>query len=223
MFNAKLVSAVCVSMALVACTTAQMPSRGSEMASTGVGDVGTSATVQTQYHVVGYSVTVPRELLVSEADVYLPNADIVWHGDPEGDRFAQIEAMFNTALARSTADMTAGRPVEIQIQVAKFHALSPKTRATIGGNYGMDFYLTVYDATTHEILDGPRMVVADTPASGGIRALREEQSGITQKIVVVSHLTKVFDAELARPGNAPAAAQDVTRDDFSPADLTLAE
>ncbi len=223
MFNAKLVSAFCMSMALVACSTAQMPSRGSEMASTGVGEVGVNAAAQTQYHVMGYSVTVPHDLLVSEADVYLPRADIVWHGDPEGDRYTQIEAMFDTALARSTADMTAGRAVEVAIQVTKFHALSPKTRATIGGNFGMDFYLTIYDAQTQEILDGPRLVVIDTPASGGIRALREEQRGITQKVVILASLTQAFDAELSRPGHPAEAQATVTRDDFSPSDLTLAE
>ena len=224
MFKARIVVGLCLLMALVACSPAEMPSRGLNIASPAVPDVSAqSATAQTLYNVVSYSVSVPSSLLVSEADVYLPIADIVWHGDPDGNRHEQIKSIFDAAMAQSTQDMTEGRAVDVAIQVHKFHALTPKTRATLGGNFAMHFYLTVYDAATHEILDGPRMVVADTPASGGVKALREEQRGITQKSVITARLIEVFDLELSRPGRPTQMPDAISRDDFSPSDLTLAE
>jgi hypothetical protein len=68
-------------------------------------------------------------------------------------------------------------------------------------------------------------VLADTPASGGVRALREEQRGITQKFVVTNRLVEVFDEELAKPAQPPAGNLElqVSRNDFSPMDLTLAD
>ncbi len=226
MFKTGFVSALGAVLALVACSPAEMPSRGLNIASPAVPDVATTAvggTAQPLYHVVAFDAVVPRELLVSEADVYLPIADIVWHGDPEGDRYAQIEAIFETALAQSTADMTQGREVKVVAQVLKFHGVTDKTRATVGGNFAMHFYLNVLDAATGELVDGPRLVVADTPASGGVRALREEQRGITQKFVVTNRLIEVFDEELAKPGQAPEGNLAISRNDFSPSDLTLAD
>ena len=110
--------------------------------------------------------------------------------------------------------MTQGRPVKVVAQILKFHGVTPKTRATVGGNFGMHFYLTVMDATTGEVIDGPRLVVADTPASGGVRALREEQQGITQKSVVTARLVEVFDFELSRPAQGPDANLAISRNDF---------
>ena len=221
MFKTKIVVGLCLTLGLIACSPAEMPSRGLNIASPAVSGVSAqAATALTLYNVVSHTVSVPRSLLVSEADVYLPIADIVWHGDPAGDRHEQITAIFDAAVAQSTQDMTVGRAVEVAVEVQKFHALTPKTRATLGGNFAMHFYLTVYDAATHEVLDGPRMIVADTRASGGVRALREEQQGITQKSVITARLVEVIDHELSQPGTA---AQVVSRDDFSPSDLTLAE
>lgn len=222
MCKVRIVFGMFASMALYACSPAEMPSRGMNLASPAIVDAvaAPGAAVQLAFNVVNYTVSVPRTLLVSEADVYLPIADIVWHGDPDGDRYDQIKTIFDAAMAQSTQDMTAGRAVEVAIEVHKFHALTPKTRATLGGNFAMHFYLTVYDAATREVLDGPRIVVADTRASGGVKALREEQRGITQKSVITARLVEVFVHELSRPG---VAAQAVSRNDFSPSDLTLAE
>ena len=196
MLKARIVMGLCASVVLFACSPAEMPSRGLNISTPAVTDMTPiNQAVEAQYNVVGYRVSVPKSLLVSEADVYLPIADIVWHGDPDGDRYQQIQTIFETALAQSTRDMTDGRAVTVSIEIKKFHALTPKTRATVGGNFAMHFYLTVLDAETHEVLDGPRMVVADTKASGGVRALREEQKGITQKTVILAHLVEVFDHE----------------------------
>lgn len=228
MFKARIILGLCGAVALFACAPAEMPSRGPAISSPvlpGAPAATTAPAAAMAYNVVMTSVLVPRDLLVSEADIYLPRADIVWHGDPAGDRYSQIEAIFRNALGRSTADMTSGRPVEVVVQIEKFHGVTPKTRATVGGNFAMHFYLTILDAATGQLIDGPRLVIADTPASGGLRALREEQRGITQKSVVTDRLVEVFDLELSKPGQPPAGNLNLTlsREDFSPSDLTLAD
>jgi hypothetical protein len=227
MFMTRLVAGVGVSLALFACAPAQMPSRGQTDVLPAIAVPNAPTPVEARrsaaLNIVGATISAPRTLLVSEADVYLPNADIVWHGDPLGDRHTQVEAMFSAALAAGTTDMTQGYPVTVQIEVKTFHALTPKTRATLGGNFAMQFYLTVLDGSTGQILDGPRLVIADTPASGGRKALREEAQGITQKVVIEARLAEVLREELQGVTVPSAPVGPMSRDVFSPMDLTLAQ
>ena len=226
MFMTRLVAAFGVSCALFACAPSEMPSRGQMNVLPPIVVSPVQTPVQSgpaELNLVGAVISVPRTLLVSEADVYLPNADIVWHGDPLGDRHAQVEAMFSAAVAAGTADMTLGYPVTILIEVEKFHALTPKTRATLGGNFAMHFTLTVLDGFNGEILAGPKLVIADTPASGGRKALREEALGITQKVVIETRLAEVLRQELLGVRLLLVPAVPMSRDAFSPMDLTLAE
>ncbi len=48
------------------------------------------------------NVNIPRTLKVSESNVYYPRGDIVWRGDPIGDRYEQIEAIFQSAAYNGT-------------------------------------------------------------------------------------------------------------------------
>lgn len=233
MVTVKIIAGLCVSLALFACAPAEMPSRGLMDISPAVGSdqpaseimarLGGKQLVAAHYNIVDFTVVVPQSLLVSNADVYLPNADIVWHGDPPGDRRAQVKALFVAGFTRGTANMTQGQAIMVNIEVQRFHALSPRARATVGGNFAMQFILTVYDAATGAILDGPRMVRADTPASGGVRALREESQGMTQTTVIEARLEQEFRIELAQRYVIIDGAVPVSRNDFSPSDLTLAE
>ncbi len=106
----KLVAGLSVSMALFACSPAEMPSRNmtdnpSDVAVAQRGStphetprLGAYETVAVQYNIVGHTIDVPRTLLVSEADVYVPLGDIVWHGDPPGDRYAQVAKLFDAGF-----------------------------------------------------------------------------------------------------------------------------
>jgi hypothetical protein len=226
MIMTRTMAALAVSSALFACSPVDMPSRGQIDALPTSAAPAPQAQVENRVEtlaVVGTAVSVPRTLLVSEADVFMPDADIVWHGEPIGDRHSQVEVIFNEALATGTADMAEGYPVIVSIEVDKFHALTPKTRATFGGNFAMHFVLTVRDATTGEKLLGPKLILADTPASGGRQALREEAQGITQKVVIEARLAEVLRAELEGIAVPSAPVVPMTRDVFSPMDLTLAQ
>jgi hypothetical protein len=226
MFMTRMLAAVGLCSALFACSPVAMPSRGQMDILPAIAVPAVAPPVQrdaSSLNVVGLTVSAPRNLLVSEADVYLPNADIVWHGDPLGDRHAQVEAMFAEAAAVGSADMAEGYPVIVTIEVEKFHALTPKTRATVGGNFAMHFTLTVLDSISGEILVGPKLVVADTPASGGRRALREEAQGITQKVVIEARLAEVLRSELQAVPVPFTPLNAMSRNAFSPMDLTLAQ
>lgn len=154
--------------------------------------------------VVDVTVTVPRTLRVSEAEVFYPIADIVWRGDPRGDRYAQIEAIYDTAVRSAIAPLTSGIPVVAEIEVRRFHCLTDKTRYTFGGVHALSFALTIRDAATGEILSGPRLVNADAKAHGGQRAIAEDAAGITQKAVVTGRLAEILRQELAQLNVDPA-------------------
>ena len=219
-------------LGLAGCATGTAPSRNltdtglSVAAPVAGGRVADGMMVeQTQYNVARITVDVPRSLRVSEANVFYPVADIVWHGDPLGDRYAQVTTILQEGLATGTATMKTGRAVEVDAQLIRFHALTPKTRYTVGGVHDTEFLLTVRDAATGEVLDGPRKVMADVRAAGGQRALEEEAAGITQRSVIEARIAAVIGQELSQrlvPVTSPVAAPvAVSRNAFAPADLPL--
>ncbi|MEO5616118.1 MAG: DUF6778 family protein, partial [Cypionkella sp.] len=155
--------------------------------------------LQAEYDVKAVNVLVPHTLKVSEANTFHPSADIVWRGDLPGDRYAQVKAIFDDAAARSTATMHTGAPVVVDLEVVRFHCLTEKTRYTVGGVHSLHFMMTVRDAATGAVLQGPRLIVADVKGAGGNRAVAEEQAGRTQKVVVTERLTEVLRRELSAP------------------------
>jgi hypothetical protein len=159
---------------------------------------GHPLVMSSQYHVVGIEIDVPRSLAVSEANSYYPQGDIVWRGEARGDRYIQVGAIFKDAFAAGTAHMLAGPEVIVSAKVIRFHAVSEKTRYTIGGVYNMVYELSVRSAQTGEIIDGPRKVLTDVMASGGSAAIEEEQRGLTQRVVVVDGLRKSIRKELSK-------------------------
>lgn len=149
-------------------------------------------------------VDVPATLTVSEANLFYPIADIVWRGEPPGDRRAQAAAILREAFLRAGETMT-GPAADVEIVVTRFHGVTEKTRYTVGGIHAVQFTMTVRDAATGAVLDGPRRVVADIRASGGQRAIEEEARGLTQRVVLVHNLAHVAWRELTVPVRAPRA------------------
>ena len=64
-------------------------------------------------------VTAPRSLVVSEEEVYVPKADIVWREDPSGNRYEQVEALMERAIARGAAGLHGARPVTIEATMVR--------------------------------------------------------------------------------------------------------
>ncbi|GAB1362850.1 hypothetical protein MASR1M32_20860 [Rhodobacter sp.] len=141
-------------------------------------------------------VKVPTSLRVSEADTYYPMADVVWRGEPRDNRLVQVSRIFNEAAARGTAGLKSGLAVIAEVEVTRFHCLTEKTRNSIGGMHSLQFKLTIREAATGRVLDGPRLVNADVKASGGTKAIAEDYAGRTQRVVVVERLAQVLQDEL---------------------------
>lgn len=145
------------------------------------------------------TVRVPRSLRVSESNSFLPAGDIVWRGDPIGDRHAQVQTLVETALQRGVAPLDGDVPVNLDVEVLRFHALTEKARYTTGGTHAITFNLTVTSADTDVVLMPMRRVRADLPAFGGQQALNAEMRGQTQKVRISNHLAEVIRQELTQP------------------------
>lgn len=209
MTSLRRLSMILVALGLSACVSAHDPATrgtsvtgdlsGATSQSTGTPVDPAAVYLMAQYDVEAIRVTVPRTLKVSEANTFKPRADIVWRGEPRGDRHLQVARIFEEAMATGTAAMQKGRKVDIEVQVTRFHALTEKTRYTIGGVHEMRFLLTVRDVVTGAVLDGPREVVADVKASGGAAAIAEDEAGRTQRVVTIERLAQVIRRELSAP------------------------
>ncbi|VDC31518.1 DUF6778 family protein [Pseudogemmobacter humi] len=162
-------------------------------------------SIARDWRVAKISVEVPRSLSVSEKNSYMPRADIVWHGDPMGDRYAQIEAIFRDALQKGTRDLRGSRPVTIQAVVTRFHALTPRARGMDGnvGVHDIRFDITVFDARTGAALTATQAVEADFAALVGQAAADADARGYTQKEEIGEHLVKVFRNWLGGYGEDP--------------------
>ena len=211
-------------LALSACAGDDNSTISSRNAVTPLADTAQSARklviAQPLYTVQAVRVTVPRTLKVSEANMLMPIADIVWRGDPRGDRHAQVEALMTAALTEGTRTMRVGPAVVVEVDLRRFHSLTEKAKFTTGGVHAIRFVLTVRDAQTGAVLDGPRMVNADFKAWGGKRAFEAEARGETDKVLISEHLKSVILRELSTPpaGGGPAL---VSQAPLRPADVLL--
>lgn len=156
-----------------------------------------SRVIARNYAVQDMTFTTQTQLRVSESNSYYPNAEVVWRGDPIGNRIEQIAAMFRTAMDRNVANMDGLVPVVVDYQLVRFHGVTERTRFSIGGVYNIEFDITVRNAQTGEIVEPARRVEANLSAPGGIAALMQEQRGQTEKVRVTDFLTQVFADELS--------------------------
>lgn len=181
--------------ALAACSSAPTVTRNAPL-----GAVNVSGQAQSQalrdYNVHSVSFVVPDDMTVSEANSYYPIADIVWRGDPLGNRAQQIADMFQTSIQAAGANLNGQTPVTVEVTLARFHSLTERTRYSVGGTHSIKFDLTIRDAKTGEILEQTRRINADFAALGGNAAIAAENMGQTQKVRVIGHLTNLFGQEL---------------------------
>ncbi|WP_172294115.1 DUF6778 family protein [Pseudoruegeria sp. HB172150] len=149
------------------------------------------------FSVARIDVTVPDSLRESESNAYYPGTDIVWHGDPMGNRHEQVKAIFTDAMAKGVKPFDGARDVVLDIEVTRFHALTQKARYTVGGVHSIHFYLQVADAATGEVIVPKHFVKANLRAYGGSAAVAAEARGDTQKVRISRHLAGVIQDELA--------------------------
>ncbi|PWE33992.1 hypothetical protein DDZ14_02185 [Maritimibacter sp. 55A14] len=145
-------------------------------------------------------VTVPKTLSVSEANLFYPLADIVWRGEPRGDRYAQVAAIIDAAVTDGTAHLRGSQPVFVDVEVERFHSVTEKTRYSVGGTHSIRFRMRVVDAVTGAVLNGPTLIKTELEAYGGKRAIEAEQSGETQKRRVTRHVAAVMQQKFGHAG-----------------------
>jgi hypothetical protein len=211
-------------LSLSACMTSDPATRSANVPSSAISVAGKNGgapvVLAAQFNVAEIRVSVPQDLKVSEANLFYPVADIVWRGEPRGDRHAQVKAIFDEAMATGTAAMTSGPAVIVEARVTRFHCLTEKTRYTIGGTHSLRYELTVRDAATGAVIDGPRPVVADVKGAGGDAAIAEEMAGRTQRVVVVEALAASIRRELS---TAIAPPPPTSRNDAPAAITTVSQ
>lgn len=158
---------------------------------------GVDPNVSAGWRFAGVQVVVPSSLTVSEAGNLLPDADIVWHGDPMGNRLEQVGTILGTGVSAGGKGLRGSRPVILQVTLQQFHALSPRARRTTGGIHNIDFVIQVIDASTGKPLTEPDLVQADEYAFGGAEAVAAERAGQTQKVRIQNRIALVVAAWLA--------------------------
>lgn len=198
----RVIFALAMGLGLSACAAIDTPTRNAPLESLAEFSAAEAQQVQ-GLALTGFTVKVPVSLRVSEANLFYPVADIVWRGDPRGNRHEQVGAIFADSL-QGAQDMRRGtRPVTAEVEVKRFHSLTEKTRYSVGGVHSIRFELTLRDAATGELLVAPRNIRADLKGYGGETALRAEAQGLTQKLRITRHLANVIAAELRQVGSAP--------------------
>ena len=148
------------------------------------------------YNIVNVIVDVPASLSVSEENMFVPSADIVWREDPRGDRKEQVREILKDAISTGTAPLQGNKDVILGVKVKKFHALTEKARFLTGGRHNIKFDYTLFDATTGEPLTGTIRVDEVFRAYGGRRAIAAERRGQTQKVRISQHVGKAVYEQL---------------------------
>lgn len=139
------------------------------------------------------SVDVPLSLSAGEANVYAPSADIVWQEEilPPGEiRHTQVDAIMTEAVTRGAAGLSGSRPVNIEVEVTRFHALSDyaRVRLTNEGVHDITFLFKVTDARSGEVLVPEQLVRADLIAFSGQDSIDALAIGQTQRVRITDHV-----------------------------------
>lgn len=202
MHSALKLAVLALAVGVSACSS-HTPVSGSSRGTPGAAGIP-AAVEATGWRVADIRVTVPETLYISEANAYYPIADIVWRGDPPGDRRAQIADLLSTALTEGTRQLQGSRPVVVDVVVTRFHSITERTRYSFGGVHSIHYMLRVADANNGAVLYGPQRVDASLDALGGRRAIEADARGETQKVRIARHVAELTQATFPAPARLAA-------------------
>ncbi|HBZ44475.1 MAG TPA: hypothetical protein DEO85_10555 [Maritimibacter sp.] len=148
-----------------------------------------SATGEKPYKVVAVNVDVPRSLTTSEENTIKPRADLLWHEEPFGDRYAQVDKIMTEALTQGVAGTEGSQPVIMDVTVTRFHAQTERVRRVLGGEHELEFNYTLR-TQDGRIVQDPAHVDATFRAYGGSRARQAMAEGRTQEVRIRAHLAQ---------------------------------
>jgi hypothetical protein len=190
----KLSAAIILALSVSACSRFDPASRAAKIDADNFAQ--SVQTLERNYAVAEINYMVPENLSVSEGNGFYPTTDVVWRGDPIGNRPAQIGAMFQEAITRNAPVLQGDLPVIVDLTLIRFHGVTERTRFSIGGVYDIKFDLTIRDALTGFVIEPTRRVHVDLAAPGGVGAILAEQRGQTEKVRVTNFLAIVMHGEL---------------------------
>ena len=152
------------------------------------------------WRVADIDVVVPAELTTSEQNSYTPDFDIVWHGEPAGDRRAQAAAIVEEGIAKGAAGLRGRDRVKIVATLRQFHGITPKVRNTLqsSGVHNVQYDIQVFDARSGKALTESQRIKAELPALVGKAGDAADERGLTQRIQVVNHIAAVTQNWLGR-------------------------
>jgi hypothetical protein len=154
---------------------------------------GIDPQVSRGWHVTDVRAFVHDNRTVSDDNVLVPLADIVWHGEPAGDRKAQVAAIVADGMRVAAAPLAEGRPVEIHIAVDRFHGVSPVAVArSPAAVHDVAFRVAVVDRGTREVLVPPVRITAALPAYTQTNARLSRLQGETERQRIVDHVAEVM-------------------------------
>lgn len=166
--------------------------------------VGQSADQVAAWSLGDVQVEVSNKLTVTQSPStrYPPTTELVWYGDPPGDRKAQVIDLMADAVRAGAADALVGvQPVTIALNITEFHAMTPRARATELqlGVHEIMFDISVID-NSGAVIASETGIRADLQAFSGATALQAEQLGQGQKIRIQSRVAQVIRAWLVAAG-----------------------
>ena len=137
-------------------------------------------------------VSVPTKLSVSHSNTFAPNADIVWHGEPYGDRRSQVSAILDEGISLGAQPLKGKRDVTIAATLAHFHAVTPAAVARApAAVHNISFYVQVLDSEDGMALTERQFIQADLEANVGAAAVAAAIEGRDQRTRIVQHLARV--------------------------------
>ena len=150
-------------------------------------------------------VVIPEDMNVwTDPDVRYPaKSNLVWWGDPPGDRKEQVRTLMADAVRAGALEVLSGtRAVNLRVDILEFHAMTPKARASElpFGVHEIKFDVTVIDAATGQVIAVEEGVNSDLQAFSGTSAIQAEQVGQGQKIRIQARVAQVIRAWLVAAG-----------------------
>lgn len=156
-------------------------------------DAPVPVEVSRKWTVQNIIVNVPDSLTVAEAPSRLvPDADIVWHGDPPGNRRAQVARIVERGASVGVAGLTGNQPVVLELTVQQFHGVTPAALSRAPAAVHNIAFAARFVTPRGEPITKPVNLRADLDAIVGVAAILAAQQGNTQKYRVTNNIAKVI-------------------------------
>lgn len=144
------------------------------------------------WRVTGIRVEVTHGATTTEANRLAPDADIVWHGDFEGDRKVQTAAILEEGLRRGARGMDGARRVGLYVLLDRFHGVTPSAvNQAPSAVHDIEYRVWVMDQETGTAITGPIPFEADLLAYTKSMAAVAAAEGRTEKERIIRHVARI--------------------------------